>query len=98
MSLAPHNDQRRDLFLGPSGAPTHLFEVKTDVTPYSIYTGVGQLMLNGATKSAAPARILVVPGDPVGALNTALGQLKVRIVTYSWNGNNPLIKNLKAVL
>jgi hypothetical protein len=55
LSLVPHNDRHRDLFLGSSGAPTHLFEIKTDVTPYSVYTGVGQLMLHGAAKAQAPS-------------------------------------------
>jgi hypothetical protein len=94
LSLAPHSDQQRDLFLGPGGAPTHLFEIKTDFTPYSIYTGVGQLMLHGVAKSASPVRVLVIPGTPSGSLGAQVNALKVRMLTYSWEGDKPVIKNL----
>src|SRR5262249_32854547 len=61
---APYNDRNRDLYLGSGDDPTHLFEVKTDLTTTSIYTAVGQLMLHGSLATSGLRRILVVPGAP----------------------------------
>ena len=56
------NDQTRDLaILSHNGRAEVLFEVKTDNSMFSIYSGVGQLLLHGATQNPEPRRVLVLP-------------------------------------
>lgn len=97
--LEAKNDGQRDLFLvSDSGRISTLFEVKTDLSTTSIYTGLGQLMLHGARTDAAPRRILVVPGEPDTPTQQALARLGVSVLTYTWKANRPEFAGLVEVI
>lgn len=60
------NDRNRDLFVVSSRRRTrYLFEVKTDGSPYAIYTAVGQLMLHAASGRLVCPENHRVAGDAV---------------------------------
>jgi hypothetical protein len=93
------NDRHRDLYLvSPTGHVPILFEVKTDLSTTSLYTGLGQLMLHGAHAEEAPQRVLVVPGDPDATTKAALSRLGVSVLPYTWKGAQPEFLGLGGVL
>ena len=97
--LRAGNDRHRDLYLvSPKGHIPVLFEVKTDLSTTSIYTGLGQLMLHGAQAEAPPQRILVVPGEPDATTKAALSRLKVSVLPYTWKDNRPEFVGLADVI
>ena len=93
----PHNDRNRDLYLGTGEQPTHMFEIKTDLTTTSIYSGVGQLMLHGGAANSL-RRVLVLPGMPSKSLAEKLASLDIDLLQYSWKGDQPVVKGLKELL
>lgn len=95
----PFKDQQRDLFVtGPNGRMTTLFEVKTDVSTTSIYQAVGQLMLNGFAQQLRVKKILVVPQKPTKETEQALKKLCIKVLTYDWKENKPVIPSLDGLL
>lgn len=95
----PFNDQQRDLFvIGPNGRMATLFEVKTDVTTTNLYQAVGQLMLNGYAQQSSVRKVLVVPRKPTEKTEQALHKLDIRVLTYNWEGNKPVISSLDGLL
>lgn len=94
-------DKHRDLFiLRPDQSIEMLFEVKTNLLPKSIYEGIGQLLLHGATSGApTPQRVLVVPGAPNSKTAKALKRIGIRVLRYRWGkGRRPRFLHLKALL
>ena len=86
------NDRERDLFvLNSRGQLAILFEVKTDVSTTSIYTGVGQLLLNGGFGADSVRLVLVMPGKPDKGTRDALRAIGIEVLPYSWRGRTPLI-------
>lgn len=78
------NDQARDLaILGQNGQVDILFEVKTDTSTFSIYSGVGQLLVHGATQDPEPRRVLVLPKAVNTRLSKALQKIKIHVLLYS---------------
>ena len=97
------NDRARDLFVVDKrdrDRVTVLFEVKTDPTTTSIYTAVGQLMLNGGTGPHAPKMVLVLPDKPKPKTVEALRAIGVAVLDFAWRGNAPVIRGsaLKRVM
>lgn len=89
------NDRERDLFVRDSrGRLAFLFEVKTDVSTTSIYTAVGQLLLNRGTGMDAIRLILVVPGEPNQRTHDALRSIGIEVLPYEWRGGAPIISEL----
>ena len=95
----PFSDQQRDLFVtdGKDQMAT-LFEVKTDVSTTSIYQAVGQLMLNGYGQQPKVEKILVVPKKPTKETEQALKKLCIKVLTYDWKENKPIIPSLDGLL
>ena len=88
-----HNDHERDLFtMDARGQLSCLFEVKTDVSTTSIYTAVGQLLLNGASRRNAVRLVLVLPGAPKRATREALSSIGIRVLPYMWKRRKPVIE------
>ena len=91
-----HNDRARDLFvLDEHGALAFLFEVKTDVSTTSIYTAVGQLLLNRGIGMDAVRLVLVVPGTPAEPTCDALRSIGIEILPYHWRKRKPVISESK---
>ena len=89
-----YNDRARDLFvLDERDQVSVLFEVKTDVTTTSIYTAVGQLLLNGGAGSRAPKRVLVLPDKPDRRTSEALRSIGVAVLDFEWRENTPVIQD-----
>ncbi len=84
-NLEAFNDMYRDLYLlAPDRTVSFLFEAKTDMTTYSVYTGLGQLMYHSAAQAKLPKRILVLPGTPNSATVDVLSRLGVIVLPYEW--------------
>ena len=89
-----YNDGARDLFvLDKRNRMSVLFEVKTDVTTTSIYTAVGQLLLNGGAGPRAPKMVLVLPDKPKRRTSEALKSIGVAVLDFEWRGNTPMIRD-----
>ena len=94
-----NNDQNRDLYvLDRAGRATVLFEVKTNVATTSIYTAVGQLILNGIVEGQEPARVLVLPETPKPKTRAALQKVGINVATYRWRGEHPVFSGLKEIV
>ena len=90
LDLAPHNDQQRDLFVTDHrNGREILFEVKTDVRTTSIYTAVGQLLLNGRARRHETRLVLVVPAPPTAKTRDALGAIGIYVLEYTWRRGKP---------
>jgi len=97
----PHgNDANRDLYvLTKRGKLATLFEVKTAVDSTSIYTAVGQLMLNSKAETTDPRQVLVVPEHPKPRTGAALEALGIEVVTYRWKkGDKPVFMGLPQII
>lgn len=94
----PYNNRQIDLFLKHDFQISMLFEVKTDVSTTSIYTGLGQLMIHGALQSDDAVRVLVLPERPIGKTRKALERLGIKVLTYKWDSKHtPIFTGLKAL-
>ncbi len=81
------NDQARDLaILNAAGLVEALFEVKTDSSTSSIYTGVGQLFLHSANDIPEPHRVLVLPSAVNDTIGGALHKIGIHVLLYSLHG------------
>ena len=93
LELTPHNNQQRDLFVTDhSQGREILFEVKTDISTTSIYTAVGQLLLNGRAIRGDTRLVLVVPDTPTDRFRDALHTIGVDVLEYTWCGRIPEVK------
>jgi hypothetical protein len=93
------NNQQCDLLImSNSKRVTHLLEVKTDRSSTNLYTGIGQLMLNGIRFFQPPLLILVVPGEINPKLKMAINRLNVRLVSFEWHERRPVFRGLDEAL
>jgi hypothetical protein len=94
-ALAAHqlgNDRLRDLFiLNADQAVCVLFEVKTDTSPSSLYSAVGQLLVNSAELSQRQRPLLyaVFPEALPVRTVTLLKRLGINVLKYTWSNNQP---------
>lgn len=92
LGYVPRNDRARDLFTLDKGNRVEaLFEVKTDITTTSIYTAVGQLLLNGGAGNDEIRMILVVPGIPKRNTREVLSTVGIGVFTYRWSRGKPVM-------
>ena len=89
--LTVGNDRARDLYTIRARRMLHLFEVKTDIRPSSIYTGIGQLLVHGRSIDTRIKLYLVVPGVPTRMLRRTLTELGIAIVRYEWRSGKPAL-------
>lgn len=82
------NDRNRDLFLMSSDDRINtVFEVKTDITTSSIYSAVGQLLLNNISLPKQPKLILVIPHQAGNSIIKNLKTIGIETITFAWSGN-----------
>ena len=77
---------------------THVFEVKTDISTTSLYSAVGQLLLNSVCLPSKPKLILVIPeklGRPVCEI---LKELGIKLLIFQWKGDNVIFPDLASVI
>jgi hypothetical protein len=95
-ALAAHhlgNDRWRDLFvLGMDHVVRALFEVKTDISPSSLYSAVGQLLVHG-TEHPQDQRPLLYAVFPEGLPARAVLLLKtlgINVLQFTWENHQPV--------
>jgi hypothetical protein len=86
-------DARRDLIISAEdGSVEALYEIKTDCSTTSIYTGVGQLLLHGMAEPKVPRLILVIPGAPDIRTQKALERLNIQTLHFQWKNSQPVFR------
>jgi hypothetical protein len=85
-------DVNRDLFFKGDDRYV-LFEIKTDASPYSVYTAVGQLMLHGDGVTSRVSRIFVAPEQPTQFAD-GLKSLGISTITYRDDGKKIVFDGL----
>jgi hypothetical protein len=92
------NDPARDLFVkSADGRVRVLLEVKTDSRTSDLYMGIGQLMINGATQTPSPRRVLVVPNSIADSDMGLVRSTGIDVVRYEWSGDAPAFVGLDAI-
>jgi hypothetical protein len=95
-NLTIGNDRNRDLYiLGKQGNILTLFEVKTDIETGSLYSGVGQLIINSFQMETRPRLILTIPEQLPSNIEEGLKNIGVKCLTYKLAGKDVNFKNLK---
>jgi hypothetical protein len=90
---------RRDLFLRDGdGNLAVLYEVKTDCSTTSLYTGIGQLLLNGLAEAKGPRLVLVIPCEPDAMTTRILNRLHIEVLRYRWVNGRPVFPGDSALL
>jgi hypothetical protein len=93
------NDKGRDLYVPISdGGVEVLFEVKTTASSGNLYTGIGQLMLNGAAESMEPKRVLVLPALPTPQTRAAIERIGIDVLTFHGDEEHPVFGDIDEVL
>lgn len=92
------NDRSRDLYiLDKQGKILTLFEVKTDIETGSLYSGVGQLIINSFQIKERPRLILAIPEQLPSNIEEGLKSIGVGCLTYSLAGKDVNFNNLRAL-
>jgi hypothetical protein len=95
-NLTIGNDRSRDLYiLDKERNILALFEVKTDVSTGSLYSGVGQLLINSLQEESKPRLILVIPKKLVSGMEEGLKSIGIECLTYKLGERDVNFKNLK---
>ena len=93
------NDPKRDLYIYNNELKiTTAFEVKTSMTSQTIYTAIGQLLVNNARLTPLPKLVYVIPEKPNNNLLETFGKLKINTLVYEWKKNVPVFKNIDEIL
>jgi hypothetical protein len=73
----------RDLYtFSDTGRVSMIFEIKTDMSPNSLQTGIGQLVLYSAGLEPQPTLVLVIPGSLEKPLQDRLLQVGISTLHY----------------
>lgn len=82
------NNVLRDLYILDSEKQMKaIFEVKTDILRDSLYSGVGQLLLNNNHYKGNPKLFLLVPDKPPTLLIENMNRAGIKVATYTWKNN-----------
>jgi hypothetical protein len=98
LGLRVGNDRNCDLYLIKSGSKiTTIFEIKTDISTTSLYSAIGQLMLNSINLAERPRLILTIPEQVDKTLETKFKKLGIELLIYKWSNDKPLFHKLRAL-
>jgi len=92
----PGNDRRRDLFiLSAKHTVRALFEVKTDTSPNSLYSAIGQLLVNSAElpQRRRPLLYAVFPEELSARMVTLLKTLGINVLEFAWQNHRPIFSS-----
>ncbi len=84
------NDRERDLYTIRKDKIDTVFEFKTNNDRQSIYTGIGQLLLNNGIFKPAPRMVLSLPVGLSEDFKGAIKSLNIDILEYQWKNNKTL--------
>lgn len=95
-NLIVGNDRNRDLYiLDRQGNILTLFEVKTDIGTGSLYSGVGQLLINNLQEEKRPRLILVIRYRLPSKMEEGLKSIGVECLGYSLEKKGVRFNNLE---
>ncbi len=87
------NDVNRDLYTLTNGKKIRtVFEIKTDSDTQSLYTAVGQLLLNNLHLPHKPKLFLVLPSRISATADLVLRELGIECLVYGWKDERPVFK------
>lgn len=90
------NDRNRDLYiLDKEGNISTLFEVKTDMETGSLYSGVGQLLVNSLQEEKRPRLVLVIPQRLPSGMEEGLKSIGVECLGYGLDRKGVRFNNLE---
>lgn len=93
------NDTNRDLYvLAGQNSIRTLFEIKTDMSTFNIYSGIGQLLLNSLDCEAKPNLLLVLPKEVRSETKDKLAKLGINVLLFGWKKDTPVFTNMPSVL
>jgi len=93
------NDINRDLYiLNNDNSLNIVFEFKTDLTSQSIYTAVGQLLLNSTLIPYHVKKIIVIPEGLNQRIKDSLIKLKIYTLEYKWQDGYPCFIKVDMIL
>ena len=93
------NNQQIDLcIINNKKNPLAIFEIKTGLSRQSVYTALGQLILNSQSYKPIPKLIFVSPNEISKELIFDLNKINVNVVTYSWENKVPHFTNLENII
>lgn len=93
------NDLFRDLYIFDKlGNLSSIFEVKPDLSLWSIYPGIGQLLFNSIEFSSKIKLILVLPEKPNENILSKLKKIGILCLYYGWVKRKPYFPNLKDII
>jgi len=84
------NDRERDLYIISKDRINTVFEFKTNYDRQSIYTGIGQLLLNNRIFNPAPRMVLSLPVGLSEDFKRVINSLDIEILEYQWKNNKTL--------
>ncbi|MDD5451345.1 MAG: hypothetical protein PHT49_05565 [Desulfovibrionales bacterium] len=98
LGLTVRNDKNRDIYIIDSNRKiTAIFEVKTDTSTTSMYSAVGQLLLNSISLTVRPRLILVIPEQVDKTLESKLKQLGIESLIFKWVTDRSIFPKLKTL-
>ncbi len=95
LGMRPMNNRNIDLYvLNRNGKTTSIFEVKTNISLTSLYSAVGQLLLNSAGIVKRPQLILTIPERPSKMVQKNLNKLGIKTLLFKWRGDKAVFNGL----
>jgi hypothetical protein len=92
------NDKNRDLYVVDShGKIKAIFEIKNDISTTSLYSAVGQLLLNSVSLIKSPRLILTIPKKVSTTLEGKLNKLGIELLIFGWRGDKAVFPRLDSL-
>nr|MDO8080342.1 hypothetical protein [Candidatus Freyarchaeota archaeon] len=92
------NDRALDLYIiNTKGEITTIFEIKTDTSTSSLYSGVGQLLLNSINLAKRPRLILTIPEKLSIDCEGKLNKLRIELLKFSWSEDKAVFPGLESL-
>lgn len=99
--LKTANNRPLDLYIFDNAGNkiTHVFEVKTDISTTSLYSAVGQLLLNGMDlASKPPSLILAIPQKPDKLICERIKKLGIKLLIFQQKDEDVIFSTLDSVI
>lgn len=98
MGLKCSNEDFIDLYtINEKGVSTNMFEIKSNLSRYSVYTAIGQLMLNSRSMVNKPKYFFVCPSEIDQTLEKDLKTLDIHVIKFRWEKGKPVFHKLKSI-
>lgn len=92
------NDRNRDLYvIGRDGKITSIFEIKTDTSTTSLYSAVGQLLLNSISLLKRPRLILAIPERLGKTIEGKLNKIGIEPLVFKWSDDKAIFTGLNSL-